>query len=122
MARQGHGLVAKHPPTSNRNHEDSKGSGSIDADPAKIQLAQKIVEAIEARGLTQAATAVLLGIDQPKVSRLLRNRLSEFSVSRLLRFITLLGRDIEIVIHATREDAPGQQGRLRVVAINGTNF
>lgn len=74
------------------------------------------VKAIEVRGLTQAATAAFLGIDQPKVSRLLRNRLSEFSVSRLMRFIALLGRDVEIVIHAAREDAPGQKGHLRVVA------
>ena len=119
MTRQGHGLVAKRPPTSSWNNGTDD---SIDSDPAKIQLAMRIVEAVEARGLTQAATAALLGIDQPKVSRLLRNRLSEFSVSRLLRFITLLGRDIEIVIYATREDTPGQLGRLRVVTTNGTNL
>ena len=105
-----------------QNHEATRRTGSIDADPAKTQLAQRIVETIEARGLTQAATAALLGIDQPKVSRLLRSHLSEFSVSRLLRFITLLGRDIEIVIHATRGEAPGRQGHLRIVATDRTNL
>lgn len=114
--------MAKRPPTYIQTQEATRRMGSIDADTAKTQLAQRIVEAIEARDLTQADAAALLGIDQPKVSRLLRNRLSEFSVSRLLRFIILLGRDIEIVIHATREEAPGQQGHLRVVATNRTNL
>ena len=94
----------------------------VDADHAKAQLARRVVEAIEARNLTQADAATLLGIDQPKVSRLLRNRTAEFSVARLLRFITLLGRDIEIVIHATREEVPVQQGSLRVIAANRTSF
>ena len=94
----------------------------LDADQAKAQLARRVVEAIEARSLTQADAAVLLGIDQPKVSRLLRSHTTEFSVARLLRFITLLGRDIEIVIHPTREEVPVQQGRLRVVAANRTSF
>jgi hypothetical protein len=35
---------------------------------------------------------VILGIDQPKVSTLMRGRLSGFSIERLLRFL-LLGRD-----------------------------
>ena len=113
--------MAKRTLTSNRDQTATKNLGSIDAELAKTQLARKIVEAIEARGLTQAATAALLGIDQPKVSRLLHNRLSEFSASRLLRFITLLGRDIEIVIHPTRQDMPGQQGNLRVTATNEAN-
>lgn len=86
--------MPKRPPTRSQNHEATRRTGSTDADPAKLQLAKRIAEAIEALGLTQAATAALLGIDQPKVSRLLRNRLSEFSISRLLRLIILLGRDI----------------------------
>ena len=93
-----------------------------DADQAKAQLARRVAETIEARSLTQADAAMLLSIDQPKVSRLLRNRTAEFSVARLLRFITLLGRDIEIVIHSTPEEAPVQQGSLRVVAANRTSF
>ena len=94
----------------------------VDADQAKSQLARRMIEVIETRGLTQADAATLLGIDQPKVSRLLRNRTNEFSVTRLMRFITLLGRDIEIVIHPTREDVPMQRGRLRVLAANRTRF
>ena len=39
---------------------------------------------------------MILGIDQPKVSTLMRGRLSGFSIERLLRFLLLLGRDVEI--------------------------
>jgi hypothetical protein len=40
----------------------------------------------------------VLGLNQPKVSNLLRGRLSGFSTDRLLRLLNALGRDIEIVI------------------------
>ena len=63
---------------------------------AKAELAQKIVAIIHERRLTQTDTAVILGIDQPKVSTLMRGRLSGFSIERLLRFLLLLGRDVEI--------------------------
>ncbi len=39
---------------------------------AKSELAALIARALRTRGLTQAAAAKLLGIDQPKVSELLR--------------------------------------------------
>ena len=48
--------------------------------------------------LTQKAAARILKIAQPKISRLLRGQLSGFSTERLMQFLTLLGRDIEIVI------------------------
>ena len=40
----------------------------------------------------------LLGIDQPKISALMRGKLDGFSIDRLLRFLNALGRDIEIVV------------------------
>lgn len=63
---------------------------------AKAELAQKIVAIIHERRLTQTDAAVILGIDQPKVSTLMCGRLSGFSIERLLRFLLLLGRDVEI--------------------------
>ena len=65
---------------------------------AKAELAQKIVAIIHERRLTQTDAAVILGIDQPKVSTLMRGRLSGFSIERLLRFLLLLGRDVEITV------------------------
>jgi predicted XRE-type DNA-binding protein len=100
-----------------------RGSGNVFADIglpnpeerlAKADLAIRIASAIRARRLTQARAARILKIDQPKVSRLLRGRLSGFSTERLMHFLTLLGRDIEIVVKAAPRSR--RQGRLRVVA------
>ena len=65
---------------------------------AKAELAQKISGIIARRGLTQAEAAELLGVDQPKVSALKRGRISGFSLERLVRFLILLGLDVEIVV------------------------
>ena len=56
----------------------------------------------------------VLKTNQPKISRLLRGQLSGFSTERLMRFLTLLGRDVEIVIK--RAPRSRRQGRLRVIA------
>jgi len=80
---------------------------------AKAELVAKIAEIILSKGLTQAAAAAILGVDQPKVSALLRGRLSGFSTDRLLRFVTALGRDVEIVIRS-RSKSKGP-GHLHVV-------
>ncbi len=65
---------------------------------AKSRLAQCIAEIIEKQHLTQVQAAALLGIDQPKISKLLRGRLREFSTDRLFRFLNALDQDVEIVI------------------------
>ncbi len=65
---------------------------------AKAELARKIAELIAQRRLTQAAAAELLNVDQPKVSALVRGRLAGFSLDRLVRFLVLLGCDVEIAV------------------------
>ena len=65
---------------------------------AKSRLAQRIAELLEEQHLTQVEAATLLGIDQPKVSKLLRGQLREFSTDRLFRFLNALHQDVEIVI------------------------
>ena len=90
---------------SNIEHEVS--SGNVYADigfpepveaQAKAELARKLGSIIKHRQLSQTAAAKLLGIDQPKISRLLRGQLKEFSMTRLLGFLLRLDRDIEIHI------------------------
>lgn len=90
--------------------------GRPDADEllCKARLAERIGELLAARDLSQSAAAALLGIDQPKVSKLLRGRPSEFSTDRLFRFLTALDQDVEIVVRASRRSRGG--GRLRVAA------
>jgi len=103
--------------------EVEQGSGNVFADIglpnpeerlAKADLAIRISEAIRARRLTQTSAAHILKIDQPKISRLLRGQLSGFSTERLMHFLTLLGRDIEISVKPAPRSR--RQGHLRVVA------
>ena len=65
---------------------------------AKAKLVMAIGQAIRERKLTQVQAAALLGIDQPKVSALLRARYGGFSTDRLLRLLIALDRDIDIVV------------------------
>lgn len=67
----------------------------------KADLAIAIVRAIEARGLKQAEAARLLGINQPKVSALIRGHLEGFSIERLFRFLRRLQQNILIVVSPT---------------------
>ena len=95
-----------------RDHE--KSSGNVFADIgvsapdqalAKAELARQIARVIAARRLTQAEAASVLGLDQPKVSALLRGRLGGFSTERLFRLLNALGRDVQIVIRPARPRA-----------------
>jgi len=61
-------------------------------------LVQRIREFIEERKLTQARAAKLLGLDQPKVSALVRGRVEGYSIDRLFRFLTALGQRVEIAV------------------------
>ena len=65
---------------------------------AKAQLASHIRRIIRHRRLTQVAAAALMGIDQPKVSALFNGRLANFSTDRLIRLLTALGQDVQIVV------------------------
>jgi predicted XRE-type DNA-binding protein len=71
-------------------------------------LSAKIAQIIEAKGLTQVAAAKVLGIDQPKVSALLRGNLTGFSTERLIKLLNVLGRDVQIVVRGRpRTKGPG---------------
>jgi len=70
---------------------------------AKAELVQRICDIIAERKLTQTKAASLLGIDQPKISALMRGKLDGFSIDRLFRFLNALGRDVEIVIRPARQ-------------------
>ena len=100
------------------------GSGNVFADLelpnarealAKAQIADRISAAVGARKLTQVQAAELLGIDQPKVSALLRGRLEGFSTDRLMRFLNALGHEVEIVIRPVSR-GKGEAGTRVVMA------
>lgn len=80
---------------------------------AKAELVGRICDIIERRGLTQVQAAEILEVDQPKVSALMRGDLRGFSSDRLFRFLTALGRDIDIVIKP--KPRARAEARIRVV-------
>jgi predicted XRE-type DNA-binding protein len=101
----------------------TRGSGNVFADlglpnpedrVAKAELALAISRAIKERGLTQREAAGLMGVDQPKVSHVLRGRLADFSTERLMSFLLGLGRDLEIVVRPAPKSR--KRGRLHVAA------
>jgi predicted XRE-type DNA-binding protein len=90
--------------------------GFADADERRlrVQLAMRLNELIAGRRLTQARAAELFGISQPHVSELKNYKLGRFSSERLLHFLTLLDRDVEIVI---RPKAKGHAAGVVSVSI-----
>jgi predicted XRE-type DNA-binding protein len=99
------------------------GSGNVFADLRlpdagdrllKAKLLVEIERLIRVSGWTQTEAAERLGIDQPKMSRLLAGRVEGCSAERLMRFLAALGRDVDIRIRR----APGRraEGRVRVLA------
>jgi predicted XRE-type DNA-binding protein len=77
----------------------------------KARLTLQIYKIVKARGLTQSQAGELLGIKQPHVSALMRNRAGNFSVGRLIEFLTALGQDVRITVKPTRK----AQGEMSVV-------
>jgi predicted XRE-type DNA-binding protein len=98
-----------------------KGSGNVFADLGlrypqqerlKAKLTLQIYRLIKQRGIKQTEAAKVLGIKQPHVSALMRNRAGVFSVERLMDFLTALGQDVEITVRPTRKRC----GEVSVVA------
>ena len=101
------GKARQHPPS-----QVEASSGNVFADLglsnpevllARAELVRRIAQIIQKRKLTQADAASLLGIDQPKISALLRGRFQGFSSDRLFRFLNALGNDVEIVVRESRD-------------------
>ncbi len=95
-----------------------RSSGNVFADlgladagerQTKVRLAIAINGVLQRRGLSQGKAAELLGINQPKVSALSKYRLEGFSVERLMRFLTSLNQDVEIIVrNRLRTRRPGR--------------
>ena len=99
-----------------------KSSGNVFADLGvrnpqdaltKAQLAHRICEVIVARRLTQTKAAKLMGLDQPKISALMRGSLKGFSAERLFRCLNDLGQEVKITIRSVPQ--AGRRGEIRVV-------
>jgi predicted XRE-type DNA-binding protein len=80
----------------------------------KAKLAAKIAEILAARGWTQQQAGQILGLPQPKLSKMLRGQFRGISEAKMLECLTRLGRDIQIVIGG--EGPASSVGRVEVVS------
>ena len=74
------------------------GLADADAHFLKAQIVSEIYRLTHERKLTQAKAGKLMGITQPEVSRMFKGRFREYSVDRLMGFLTCFDRDVEIVV------------------------
>lgn len=79
-------------------------------DMLKLNVAMAISKTIGQRKLTQADAARIVGTDQAKMSALSRGLLKGFTVERLIGFLILLGRDVDIKIGSAKPRA----GKIRI--------
>jgi len=86
--------------TQSKRIRGEKSSGNVFADLGlphpeqellKSRLTLQIYRLIKARGLKQAEAGKILGIKQPHVSALMRNRSGSFSVERLMEISHCVG-------------------------------
>ncbi|KNE26395.1 helix-turn-helix domain-containing protein [Achromobacter spanius] len=70
---------------------------------AKVQLAMKLNDLIDKRGLNQTDVAALTGMTQPKVSQIRRYKLLNISLERLMQALVALDQHVEIRVRKARQ-------------------
>jgi predicted XRE-type DNA-binding protein len=107
-----------------RKSRIEEGSGNIFADLGlpdaethflKAQIVSEIYRLTKERKLTQDQAGKRMGISQPEVSRMFRGNFREYSVDRLMEFLTTFERDVEIVVKPHKRGS--RQGRIRFTAV-----
>jgi predicted XRE-type DNA-binding protein len=74
----------------------------------KAQIVAELYRLTTGLKLTQAKSGELMGISQPEVSRLFKGNFREYSIDRLMSFLTAFDRDVEIVARPrTQHDGRG---------------
>jgi predicted XRE-type DNA-binding protein len=85
----------------------------------KTRLALVVNELLKARKLRQREIATLFRVPQPKVSALKNYRLDQFSIERLMQFLTALNQDVEIMIRPRANSS--ETGQIVVSAAHQLN-
>lgn len=104
MTRTSPKLVPKSVTDSSGNVFADLGLPNPKQELTKAELTIQLYRIIKQRGMTQAEAGRALGIKQPHVSLLMRNRAGSFSVGRLMEFLTALGQDVEIAVRPSRKE------------------
>ncbi|HEX4861838.1 MAG TPA: helix-turn-helix transcriptional regulator [Rhizomicrobium sp.] len=101
-----------------RKSKIEAGTGNIFADLGrpdsdvhflKAQIVSELYRLTVERELTQTRAGKRMGISQPEVSRLFKGHFREYSIERLMGFLTAFDRDVEITVRA------GKKGSGRII-------
>ena len=90
------------------------GFENADELQAEALLAHQIYTILKRRGLSQRASAKLLGIAPADVNKLMNGNYTGFSIRRLAVLLTRLGRDVEITVKRPKRSRA--QGQIQVKA------
>ncbi len=81
---------------------DDLGFDPVEAADLKVRsgLMIEVTKYIESNGLTQTEAAKLMGVDQPKISALMRGNINLFSINRLIKMAVRAGLKVDVTVRA----------------------
>jgi predicted XRE-type DNA-binding protein len=93
--------------------------GYADADTHlfKAQLVTRLKDVMTGRSMTQTAAAKVTGVSQPDMSRILKGHFRDISVERLMRMLTRLGCEVDVIVRPL--EGEGQVSAIRFVEAGG---
>jgi predicted XRE-type DNA-binding protein len=106
-------MTTNHDLTEENENTVTPSSGNVYADLGyenpeemllKAHLVMRLSQAIKAKGLNQYQAAEVLGIDQPKVSALVRGQFRGYSLERLFKFLNAFDLDVEVNVKPKPEE------------------
>jgi predicted XRE-type DNA-binding protein len=106
-------MTTNHNLTEENENTVTPSSGNVYADLGyenpeemllKAHLVMRLSQAIKAKGLNQYQAAEVLGIDQPKISALVRGQFRGYSLERLFKFLNAFDLDVEVNVKSKPED------------------
>ena len=83
--------------------KDREGTLSLKEDPTPLDklrwdICQEFVKYKMESKISQKEISEILGIDESKVSKILRHRIDEFSTDRLIKFLYVLDPSLELKV------------------------
>jgi predicted XRE-type DNA-binding protein len=89
------------------------GYADADSHLFKAQLVTRITDVMTTRGLTQTSAAKATGVSQPDISRMLKGHFRDVSVERIMRMLTRLGCEVDVIVRPM--GTVGQVSAIRFV-------
>jgi predicted XRE-type DNA-binding protein len=80
------------------------GFSTEEAEHLKVRadLMAELTSLLDARGLSQAEAAKLLGVSQPRISDLVRGKIDKFSIDTLISMLATAGAQVSVTVRRAR--------------------